>query len=259
MKKILIRLLVLILIVLSGILFYNRVLLKQGLVIIEHQLRARPMNEMLENPDTSEKTKAFIQRVASIKSFAVEHCGLKDNKNYTTYVSLDRNFLHYLVSASEPLEFKPYLWSYPLFGSFPYLGFFDKTDFDAEVPRLNNLKLDVYTRRPRAFSSMGILKDPVYSYMENYSIFGLANLIIHEQTHATVYITSQTRFNEELASFVGTTGALLYIEAQHGRNSREYKQAVAYMADKENFYQFFEKCMMSCRAFTLPIFLLKKN
>ena len=63
-----------------------------------------------------------------------------------------------------------------------------------------------------AFSTLGWFRDPLYSYMKNYSEHNLADLIIHELLHATIYLKSHSQFNEELAEFVGTEGARLYME-----------------------------------------------
>jgi predicted aminopeptidase len=60
--------------------------------------------------------------------------------------------------------------------------------------------------------------------MRDYSDYRLANLLIHELLHATVYLNNQSQFNEELAEFVGTEGARLYIERVHGAESPEYRR-----------------------------------
>jgi predicted aminopeptidase len=48
--------------------------------------------------------------------------------------------------------------------------------------------------------------------MKSYSDRALADMIIHELLHATVFIKSQSQFNEQLAEFVGTEGGRLYAE-----------------------------------------------
>ena len=93
-------------------------------------------------------------------------------------------------------------------------------------------------RKVDAFSTLGMLEDSVYSFMERYDLFDLASTIIHEQTHATVFLKNQDQFNEELATFVGDTGALEYLESTYGQESPEYRQAVGEQADNKLFLQF---------------------
>jgi predicted aminopeptidase len=111
-------------------------------------------------------------------------------------------------------------------GSVPYKGFFNAADARSEVEKLNRKDLDVLIRHVDAFSTLGWFQDPLYSYMQNYSVQRLADLIIHETLHATVYIKGQSQFNEELAEFVGTEGSRLYIEKRFGKNSPEYRQMI---------------------------------
>jgi predicted aminopeptidase len=52
--------------------------------------------------------------------------------------------------------------------------------------------------------------------MKAYSDRELADLIIHELLHASVFIKGYVQFNEELAEFVGSEGARLYLEKTLG-------------------------------------------
>jgi len=74
--------------------------------------------------------------------------------------------------------------------------------------------------------------DPLYSYMRDYAPNRLADIIIHESLHATVFIKGQVQFNEELAEFVGSEGARLYIASRFGIDSEEYLSM--FSADENN-------------------------
>jgi predicted aminopeptidase len=50
----------------------------------------------------------------------------------------------------------------------------------------------------------------------------LANLIIHELTHGTLYVKNNVDFNENLASFVGDFGARKFLSQKYGNNSKEF-------------------------------------
>jgi predicted aminopeptidase len=64
--------------------------------------------------------------------------------------------------------------------------------------------------------------------MKGYSDFELASLILHEQTHATLFVKGQTQFSEELASFVGEEGALAWLAESRGSDElREAREQIA--------------------------------
>ena len=60
--------------------------------------------------------------------YAIEELGLKNDKNYTTYIQLDKDYIADVVSACNKEAFEPYTWWFPFFGSFPYKGFFKRED-----------------------------------------------------------------------------------------------------------------------------------
>jgi len=181
----------------------------------------------LEQVDDAE----FIRLTADIRAFAMEELGLAQSKNYTSYVEIDRDYLAAIVSASAKDSFKRHEWNYPIVGRMPYKGFFDIKEARKERAKLEKKGLDVWIRGVDAFSTLGWFKDPLYSYMKKYSPDRLADLIIHELVHSTVFIKGQINFNEELAEFIGSEGARLYMESRYGLESDEYK---AMLNSKEN-------------------------
>jgi predicted aminopeptidase len=175
--------------------------------------------------DEAAKTRRFVERVRNIRRFAMRELGLRESANYTRYVELDRSYLAAVVSAAAPDSFTRHEWRFPVVGAMPYKGFFRVDDARKEREKLEKKGLDVWIRGVDAFSTLGWFKDPLYSYMRDYSDYQLANLLIHELVHATVYLKNQSQFNEELAEFVGTEGARLYIEQTYGPRSPEYRQS----------------------------------
>jgi predicted aminopeptidase len=189
--------------------------------------RAVPLEELNGNDETSEDDRRFVQRVEDIRRFALQELGLKKSKNYTRYVELDREYLAAVVSASAKDSFKRHEWWFPVTGKVPYKGFFNVQDARKERVKLEKKDLDVWVRGVDAFSTLGWFRDPLYSYMKKYSDRYLADLIIHELLHATVYLKGQSQFNEELAEFVGTEGARLYMEKIRGAYSPSHDDADA--------------------------------
>jgi predicted aminopeptidase len=210
---------------------------KQGAAMLGYLGKAVPLEE-LSAENAPEEDRRFAERVADIRRFAMEELGLKESKNYTRYVRIDRDYLAAVVSACAADSFGRHEWHFPVVGTVPYKGFFNPDDAKKEAARLKADGLDVWVRGVDAFSTLGWFKDPLYSYMKNYTDYQLADLIIHELFHATVFIKGQVQFNEQLAEFTGSTGARLYIESRFGPESEEFPRIDASRIDHAAFTAF---------------------
>ncbi|MDR2314197.1 MAG: aminopeptidase [Spirochaetaceae bacterium] len=210
--------------------------LKQGAVMLGYLGKAVALEDLETAADA--ETKAFIGRVEDIRRFAMEELGLRESKNYTRYVEIDRDYLAAVVSACAADSFTRHEWTFPVVGALPYKGFFDSAGAGKEARLLKAEGLDVWVRRVDAFSTLGWFKDPLYSYMKKYSDYHLADLIIHELVHATVFVRGQAQFNEQLAEFIGTTGARLYIASRFGVQSPEYLAIDQEAADAGAFREY---------------------
>lgn len=179
--------------------------------------RAQPVEEVLASPRTPEKTRKSIQLVQQAKTFAVG-LGLKATKNYQSYVPLESRCVVWAVSAAEPIELKQRKWHFPIVGAVPYKGFFKKEQAEAEAKSLEeeSPKPDTWVRCVPAFSSLGWFADPLYSSMLEGKERDIAELVIHESLHATVWVSGGVDFNEKLANFVGLEGSLRFVEKFHG-------------------------------------------
>jgi len=212
--------------------------LKQGTAMLSYLGRAVPLEDLNAKDGAGEDERKFVQRVEDIRRFAMEELGLKESKNYTRYVELDRDYLAAVVSASAKDSFKRYEWWFPVVGNVPYKGFFNVEDARKERTKLEKKDLDVWVRGVDAFSTLGWFKDPLYSYMKKYSDRSLSDLIIHELLHATVYLKGQSQFNEELAEFVGTEGSRLYMEKLHGTQALNDSDTANAQADRAAYSAF---------------------
>jgi predicted aminopeptidase len=213
-------------------------LIKQGMYILRYNRRAVAIDALLAADMLSPQTSAFLSSVLKIKKYAVDTLGLHDDNNYTKYVHVDKSYIVDVVAACKDDRFEQYQWWYPIFGDFPYKGYFERDDAEREAKRLERKGYDVYMREVDAFSTLGFFSDPIYSFMTDYSLFSIASLIIHEQTHATVFLKNQVQFNEEIASFIGREGALKLIADWHGDTSALYRDAVAFRDDYAAFVDF---------------------
>jgi predicted aminopeptidase len=227
-----------VIVVLGAALFSGCYTLRQGTVMLGYLNRAVPLESLAKGDTEGESLAEFVSQVRDIRRFAMEELGLRESKNYTQYVELDRDYLAAVVSACAKDSFTPHEWWFPVVGNVPYKGFFNAGDARKEREKLEKQDLDVWVRGVDAFSTLGWFRDPLYSYMRNYPPYRLANLLIHEWLHATVFLKGQVQFNEELAEFVGDEGARLYIEKTYGPDSPEYRQIGASAGDNAVFVGF---------------------
>jgi predicted aminopeptidase len=229
----------------ASALFSGCYTLKQGTALLGYLGRSVPLETLPETAPGSpgdgfaaEENRRFVEQVADIRRFAREELGLEATKNYTTYVTIDREYLAAVVSASAADSFERHEWRFPVVGAVPYKGFFDPADARKERAKLEKRGLDVWVREVDAFSTLGWFQDPLYSYMRSYPPERLADLLIHESLHATVFLKGHAQFNEELAEFVGSEGARLYMESRFGIDSEEYRRMIDAKADNAAFLAF---------------------
>ena len=179
--------------------------------------RAKPIHKVLQDPDfykVKPSHQPLLRAVPAIKAFGELH-GLKATRNYEDVVLLDRGAAVYVVSASQKLQFKPRVWSFPVVGSFNYLGWFDVEDAKEHASRLESEGWEVDVRGASAYSTLGWFRDSILSTMLGEgpeAMADLANVVLHESVHATIYISDQSTFNESVASFLGDRLTEIYIE-----------------------------------------------
>ncbi len=210
-------------------------LAKQGRYLLRYGTGAKDADSLIASPRTDLETRDFLVLAREIRRFASDRIGLRENGSFTRYKEIDRDYLVSVVSACDAVSFDAYSWRYPFLGRLPYRGFYEREDADREAARLSAEGWDVLVRPVDSFSTLGFTRDPLYSFMKKYSPFELASLIIHEQTHATLFVKGQAQFNEELATFVGEEGALAWLRDARGADSLDYRSALDEIADSQTF------------------------
>jgi predicted aminopeptidase len=183
---------------------------------------------------------AKLDVIAKAKAFAESDIGLRHTSNYEDYVALDRDAVTYVVSAAPKDKLVAYTWWFPIIGSVPYKGFFNKADAVREQESLQARGYDTILRGVPAFSTLGWLSDPIYSPFLGYEVPTLANVVIHETTHATLFLSGQASFNEGFATFVGNQGAIAFLAKEYGPGSQEVKAARDALADNVVFTEFIQ-------------------
>ena len=202
--------------------------------------RARPVEDVITDPTTSPSLVDLLKKIPEIKSYG-EQAGLKPTKNYRDYVSLDQDAVVYVVTVSDALEFKPKLFSFPIVGSFNYIGWFGLDDAKKFAATFEEKGYDVDVRGAAAYSTLGWFRDPLLSTMiskENGKVSPeaypeLVNVFLHESVHATVYISNQSYFNESLAVFVAEKLTEQFFIDTHQEMSVAYETYTANQARYE--------------------------
>lgn len=177
---------------------------------------AVPVDEGLQAPTLSPEEKKRLRLVSRIKAFGEETLGLRETENYRTVYLKSHQPPIYVVSACPKDRLAPVTWWFPIVGRMPYLGFFDRESAREEESKLAAKNLDVTLGMADAYSTLGWFQDPVTLNLIQGSTLDLVETILHEMTHATLYIKGQGAFNEGLAVLVGKVGALMFLRDHYG-------------------------------------------
>jgi len=200
--------------------------------------RRRPIAEAVSDPGTPAETRRKLSVVLQAREFAQRRLGLNAGESFTTYSWVERDTLLMVLSAAYADRFVPYTWWFPIVGRVPYKGFFDFDRAYREADKLARAGYDTYVRPSGAFSTLGWFNDPVLNTVLRYSDVYLANTVIHELLHNTIYVAGQAGFNESYANFVGDRGAIVFFCQRDGESASTCQQARAEWADNLVFGAF---------------------
>lgn len=207
-----------------------------------------PIQEVLQREDLGDVEREKILYIQEVKRFGEERLGLKKSKSYTKFYELKRPPL-YIITASEKDRLHPYCWYFPIIGEVTYKGFFTFKGVMKEKLALEQKGLDTYIQGVGAYSTLGWLKDPIFSTMLNWDFPTLTNIILHEMAHGTLYFKGETDFNEQLATFIGNQGTIEFLKERFGAHSQEVNLAKDYQHDDLLFSDWIEQAYHSLSSF----------
>ncbi|WP_375560467.1 aminopeptidase [Bernardetia sp. OM2101] len=239
------------LLVLSALAIWQRELIAYGLLQLNGQLEVmnngRSFEELKKDTNFPDSLKAKIKIIEEARQFGMEKLGMKPSKNYTKIYDQKGEDILWNVSASYPYKLDAYEWKFPIVGKFSYKGYFDLEKAKKERDRLKNegerindkiIKFDTNIRSVSAWSTLGWFEDVLLSNNLEREEGDLVELILHELTHATLYIKDSVNFNENLANFVGEEGAKLFLEEKYGKNSKELNDYIFSLQDSKKYRNF---------------------
>jgi predicted aminopeptidase len=208
--------------------------------------RSVPVQEVLENKEVDAKTKEKIHFIQEVKHFGEERLGLRRTESYSKFFEVKGPVL-YVITASEKDRLQLYHWNFPIIGGVTYKSFFTRDGAFKEKAWLDEKGFDTFIQRAGAYSTLGWLKDPIFSNMLKWNEATLANLILHEMAHATVYFKGHTDLNEQVATFIGNQGAINFLKEKYGSGSKKVMEAIHAQEDDIIFSHWIDQ---ACKRFS---------
>jgi len=193
--------------------------ISQGMGQMEIVRNARPIDEVLNDPNFPDSLKVNLRLVDDIKRFAFDSLSINFSENYSAVYNQKGKELMFVVTACDPFGLDAKEWKFPLIGTFSYKGFFDENKALSLETELKSEGLDTNVRTAGGWSTLGWFQDPILSNMLNDDEAGFAELLIHELTHGTLFVKDSVRFNENLATFIGIKGTERYLLAKYGKEN----------------------------------------
>ena len=189
-----------------------------------------PITEVVADPKVKFETKQKLHTVSEAIRFA-EAYGIYAKGSYQHFIFMDQPVVSYLVYAGYEDKFALKKHWFPIVGSVPYLGFFDKADRDAKQQSFETKGYNTFKTGATAFSLLGWLDDPVYESMLKRKHLALAHLIFHELTHRNYWKSGDVKFNENLAEYVADYLVVRY--AKWRGMDQEYQDYVTKNEDRK--------------------------
>lgn len=221
---------------------------KLGLKQASFVVKRRPVEEVLRSGSLGEKEKEKLRLILEVKEYGEDVIGLARSRNYTMFVRVDGDALAYVLTAAYKDRLEAVRWWFPVVGSFPYLGFFDRKALEKERERLEERGFDTFVERMAAYSTLGWFLDPVFSTYLNMEDHELARMILHEMVHRTIFLRGKTSFNEQLATYVGAVGAIDFLEQKFGDDSPQKRAAIDLWHDDMLFARFVDRLAAELKA-----------
>jgi predicted aminopeptidase len=192
---------------------------------------ARPVDELVREPQTSERLRQRLLLSQRIRNFAVGEIKLPDNPSYRRYADLHRPAAVWNVTAAPAYSLELKTWCFPVTGCVGYRGYYDEREAKAEAGALLQEGYETNVYPVTAYSTLGLMNwaggDPLLNTFLGYPEGELARLIFHELAHQVVYAKNDTTFNESFATAVERLGGSRWLETQAGEPARAEYAALA--------------------------------
>lgn len=201
-------------------------------------VRSVPIEVAIDKGQLTQEQIAKLELIRDVRNYARDVIGLEVSNNYKKFYNSQGKPVAFNVSASRKDMFEPRTWRFPIIGTVPYLGYFNKGLADAKFNELKNEGLDVFMYEIEAYSGIGIIPNLVFSPMLKRSDISIIGTIFHELLHSTIWRKNDTDFNESLATFYGRAGALRYLADRYPDQPEFIQDALDRFNDYDRYISF---------------------
>jgi len=177
---------------------------KQGLGQISLEYNGIKNDKLLSDDNIKQSYKEKIRLIEKAKRYFYKYFNLPETDIYDETTILKNRAVTYLVIHSPKDKIKAIETSFPIVGSFPYLGFFNQEDALEYKKDLEREGYSTYLREVYAYSTLNqwLFDDNILSSFFIFNDHDLVELIFHELTHTILFVKNDVEFNENLAQFV---------------------------------------------------------
>ncbi len=201
-------------------------------------LGSKPIDEVLESSTLDEETRLKLEYVQAVRRYAVNDLKLVAGNAYATFYDSEGEAVVYNISACRKDRLEAYEWWFPFVNAIQYVGFFEEKQAECYADLLRKQGWDVFMYAPHGYSTMGWFADPLFSQALERDAIDLADLVIHELAHNTVYRNGDSVFTETVATFIGRTGTLKFLAHRYGEDHEVLRIAVERWEDLELYNRF---------------------
>ena len=186
---------------------------------------AKPIDELLQEPQTSERLRERLKLAQRIRRYAVTELKLPDNASYHRYADLHRTAAIWNVTAAPAYSLELKTWCFPVTGCVGYRGYYDEGRARHDAGDLAHQGYETNVYPVTAYSTLGFMNwaggDPLLNTFIGYPEGELARLIFHELAHQVIYAKNDTTFNESFATAVERLGGEKWLRTQADEKARQ--------------------------------------
>ena len=186
---------------------------------------AKPIDELLQEPQTSERLRQRLKLAQRIRRYAVTELGLPDNASYHRYADLHRTAAVWNVTAAPAYSLELKTWCFPVTGCVGYRGYYDEKRARSDATDLEQQGYETNVYPVTAYSTLGFMNwaggDPLLNTFIGYPEGELARLVFHELAHQVIYAKNDTTFNESFATAVERLGGERWLRTQADEKARQ--------------------------------------
>jgi predicted aminopeptidase len=194
------------------------------------------ITKIINNPSTDKDLTSSLKLVSAVRNYC-KSIGLNTSSIFTSYSSYGDETISWIVSAAPKNRLELLNWWFPLVGSVPYMGFFNRDDALVFKLQLKAKGYDTTIRPSSAFSTLGWFNDPVTPSIINHGDLNTIQTIIHELVHATIWIPSSVDFNESLAHYISLIETINFLKSKDATNWCTDKPCKKYIIEAEKTFK----------------------